>query len=103
MFYGNKFLFFGGYSHEQGRSNDIYQLSSPKFYWKKLGKLNEARHGHSVAIVDDQFLVVGGNGNFDTERCKYATDKVECVKQEPKINMWKFYPALMPVSDNYCK
>ena len=102
MFYKSKFLFFGGHNGLT-RTDEIYQLSSQKFYWKNIGKLNHSRHGHSVALVDNHFLVVGGNGYFKTERCKYSSDKIDCVEQEPKLNKWMFYPALMPVDDNYCK
>ena len=102
MFYKTNFLFFGGHIGIS-RTSNIYQLNSKQFNWKLVGKLNHARHGHSVVILDDHFLVVGGNGYFETERCKYSSEKIDCVKQEPKINMWKFYPALMVVDDNYCK
>ena len=98
IFYGTDFLFFGGLS-----SKNIYKLDSLSFYWGQIGTLNKARHAHSVAIVDGLFLVVGGAGVFETERCKYSNDKIVCVKQEPTLSKLSFYPALMLVDDNFCK
>ena len=56
-------------------------------------------------INDDDvlFLVVGGTGYYETEGCRYLRDEIKCVKQEPKLNQWQFFPVLMPVSKNYCE
>ena len=79
--------------------SDIYLLSGdPNFDWKKVGELNNARHGHSVAIVNNIFMVIGGNGYFPTEGCKYTRGEIKCVRQGLKLNKWKFFPALMSVN-----
>ena len=48
-------------------------------------------------------MIVGGNGYFGTEGCRYIRGEMKCVKQKPNLDRWKFYPALMPVTENYCK
>ena len=105
MFDGTDYLYFGGFNNDLGaRTYDIYRLSGgPDFDWKRVGELNNARHAHSVAIVNNIFMVIGGNGYFPTEGCKYIRNEIKCVKQGTKLNKWKFYPALMPVTTNYCQ
>ena len=83
--------------------NNIYRLSSPDFVWKKVGEFNFARYGHNVVMIDDIFFVVGGTGYYETEGCRYSRDEIKCVKQEPKLNQWQYFPVLMPVSKNYCQ
>ena len=105
VFDGTDYLYFGGYNLDLSvPMYDIYRLrGSPKFVWKRVGELNSARHGHSVAIVNNIFMVIGGNGLFPTEGCGNIRGEIKCVKHGTRLNMWKFYPALMPVTKNYCQ
>ena len=80
---GTDFLFFGGMNQDLGSAiSDIHRLSSPDFIWKKVGELNLARHGHSVAKINDIFVVVGGTGYFETEGCKQGSEFCDFCKKK---------------------
>ena len=78
--------------------------------WIKLGELNQARQGHAVIFAQGAFLVTGGlfnasNFSFNTEHClvEDGTNSIECVTQEPVLELYGFYPEMFLVPANYCK
>ena len=71
--------------------------------WKKLGKLNQARHGHSVTIHQGKFIVVGGEYEpYGTESCTLKSDSVQCKIVDPELENYFYYPEMISVSENFC-
>ena len=61
-----------------------------------MGNLKEARQGHGVIQVGDEFIVVGGYGNkVQTELCKLSGNLMTCTTRKPELTNFKDYPELM--------
>ena len=64
-----------------------------------MGNLNEARYGHGVIQVDNEFIVVGGSRDGDedepTESCKLNGKTMKCTEREPQLSNFAWYPELM--------
>ena len=52
--------------------------------------------------IQGDFLVVGGEGNKLTERCKIEDGQIRCSQQQPGLNYYVYYPELVAVQDDYC-
>ena len=65
-YHENKFYYFGGVSGSNDQDS-IACLNSLSWTWSLAGKLQKARRAHSVIVVGNKFLVVGGYGTFNTE------------------------------------
>ena len=64
------------------------------------------RYGHSVAVIDDSFLVLGGDkGEAHSEKCNFADngDAILCEEVEPKLRFYMYDFELHHVSSNFCK
>ena len=88
---GNQFIIFGGVNFKHCSFHSSRTFSSDcisstiasynpfKNEWHNLGKLKTPRYGHSVALVNNQFIVIGGvypaKNNF-TETYLFNEDKV---------------------------
>ena len=101
-----KFIMFGGMSSTldktTGKYKETFESTITRFdpiqdSWKKLGNLKVARQGHSVIQVDNEFIVVGGKGNFPTESCKLDGQSMTCTTREPKLDNFSHYPVLMVI------
>ena len=64
------FYVFGGYV-DYAESPTIAQFSTRTQTWSHIGGLLTRRDGHSVTVLDDQFLIIGGysDGSVPTEKC----------------------------------
>ena len=49
-----------------------------------------------------EFLVMGGAGVYETERCNYVKGEMICTQQEPLLDYYSYYPELLAVPDDYC-
>ena len=73
--------------------------------WEKLnGGLNGRRSGHSVILVENEFIVIGGinsfvtmvgGGDVPTESCKLKGQSMTCTTREPTLTQFTVYPELM--------
>ena len=64
------------------------------------------RYGHNVAVLDDSFLVLGGDKGDDySEKCDLADggDVILCDKVEPKLRFYMYEFDLHYVPSNFCK
>ena len=96
------FYVFGGYDNGgQGKLNAIGRLDNNN-RWSQAGNLASARYGHGVVFIDGYFLVVGGYGNYQTERCSLQEGAVSCTRQAPSLNNYFEYPELFMVSESFC-
>ena len=68
-----------------------------------VGNLMTGRNGHAVALDGNEFLVVGGGGEMNTERCYFKFDQLICLEQTPKLKSFYLYPELFMVEEDYCK
>ena len=83
----------------------IASLSTETKQWKKVGKLNQSRSGHSVILHQGAFVNVGGYPNWlhGTERCELDGDSVICTTVDPYLAEYKFWPEMMIVPSDYCE
>ena len=68
--------------------------------WTKLGDLTMDRDGHGVIVVENEFIVVGGNRNGKedepTESCKLQNEQsMNCTQREPHLATFTLYPELL--------
>ena len=66
-----------------------------------------ARQAHDVIQVDNEFIVVGGDGyggpvggpigyqDEPTESCKLNGQSMTCTTREPQLSSFALYPELM--------
>ena len=59
-YHEGKFYYFGGVGQTGDPQNGIACLNSSSWTWSWAGKLQNNRYAHSVIVVGNQFLVVGG-------------------------------------------
>ena len=65
--------------------------------------MNSAREGHNVIFDGAQFLVIGGDGRYQTEKCTLANDQMTCAEQNPELNNYVDYPELYLVPSAFCE
>ena len=100
---GDSFYLFGGDSIATANEKTIGRLDIKTRKWTNAGSLVTGRCGHN-AIYDGQYvLIVGGNGDFKTEKCTISKDQVTCSSQAPELNFYYNYPELFLVPKDYCK
>ena len=85
----------------------IAAFDTIKKEWKFVGELNQARYAHGVFIQEGEFVVVGGFDSSDssslaTERCTSTEDSIDCILIDPMLYSYSYYPAIMPVTSDYC-
>ena len=64
----NGFILFGGYADGE-YSKTIARLDLATTSWSKLGELQTGRRGHGVLFDGEVYMVIGGEGNLNTEKC----------------------------------
>ena len=71
--------------------------------WTRVGSLNQGRYGHAVIVRSNDFIIMGGNDIFATERCSLENEmQMLCVSVEPKLYIFSHYPEAMLVDENFC-
>ena len=58
---------------------------------------------HNVIYDGNYLLVIGGYGNYMSEKCAIDNGQVTCTSQTPELNEYAYYPALYLVPAGYCK
>ena len=96
------FYVFGGYPYSS-HGTTINKLDAATHVWSKAGDLNTSRFAHNVIFDGRHFLVIGGAGTKQTERCTTRQGEMTCVEQAPKFKNYAWYPELFLVPDNFCK
>lgn len=95
------YFIFGGWIDDY--KTDVIAKFNPDIkQWSSVGQLNSARYSHGAIVIDDQFLVVGGNNQQKTERCYFVGDEINCISQEPTLVKYRHWPELIFVGNNYC-
>ena len=94
----SSYFYFGGV----GAESVIARLDGSTYKWNNVGKLNEGRRGHNAVYLSGNFLVVGGHGTKQTEKCKYKNNQMLCQSQSPSLAHYSITPELMAVYDDYC-
>ena len=72
-----------------------------KIDYCQLCKVN-ARRGHAVIYDGENFLVVGGFGNFKNEVCTLSGN-MTCVEQSETLDYYAYYPELFLVTEDFGK
>ena len=100
----DNFYVFGGYTGRLSVTNVIARLDSKTYQWSMAGQLNTARNYHAAVAIDGEFLIVGGAGEYDTERCSFheIDGELTCLDQEPTLLNYFRWPELFLVESNFC-
>ena len=99
IFHGSSHYYFGGFS--DGFLDSILRLQSGSWTWSNVGRINQARNGHAVTLVNETFMVVGGFGNYKNEACVLNNDQLNCTQLSSSLFFYAYYPILFSVADNY--
>ena len=94
VYHNNAFYIFGGLG---GEEIEIVQLDSA-YNWTKVDKLAASRYDHSAIFINGHFLLVGGKGQYQTEKCTLIDGEIECIQQEPELNSYKNFSKPLPIS-----
>ena len=71
--------------------------------WRKVGQLQEARHGLGVILNKGKFIVVGGSyGQSEIERCSFKDELIHCELVGAVLQDF-VHPEVMRVPFNYCQ
>ena len=70
-YFQNGFIIFGGIV-DNVPSKTIARLDLATTSWSKLGDLQTGRREHGVIYDGDVFLIIGGWGDYKTERCSLS-------------------------------
>ena len=84
-------------------SDVIARLNATTKAWSRVGKLNTARRQHNVIFDGMSLLVIGGEGEFKTEKCSLTSEEVNCIEQNPSLRYYSTYPELYLVPFDFCK
>ena len=101
IYHQKSFLVFGGYTGSD--SNVIAKFSMLSLKWTKIGNLNTARRGLSVALLNDRFIVIGGAGTQKTEVCMYWHELIVCKSLEHQLTDYTAYPEIFMVDSEFGK
>ena len=87
---GRQIYVFGGQrrtlSQQTEISKDIVAYNTYSKSWSNAGQLQTARHGHGVIMYMDFFVVVGGQGKKQSEKCEIS-DGLENGKDMAKYKI----------------
>ena len=100
VYHEQAYYIFGGYGSGSNVAN-IGRLNELRRTWSLAGSLNQARQGHGVIFDGEQFVVIGGMGNFKTENCVVSGETVTCTQHGPGLTDYQYYPELALVDDSY--
>ena len=70
--------------------------------WTRAGDLRQPRSGHSVIYDGSYLIVVGGNGQYATEKCSINSDSISCISQTPELLGYYNYPEPFLISEPFC-
>ena len=100
IFNAGNFYYFGGY--DEADLNSILRLNAARWKWAFVGKLKSARNGHGVILIDDTFMIIGGQGNFSNEACFLEFNgKFTCEEKVSSLDDYYFTPLMVLVNDDY--
>ena len=95
------FFLFGGYG--SSTLSVIARLDARSYEWSQVGSLNSGRYYHNVIVINGHFLVIGGDGEFKTEKCLMASGSMSCSEQSPTLDNFNRWPELFAVESSYCQ
>ena len=98
IFDAGNFYYFGGY--DRGVINSILRLNEATWTWSRVGNLNSARWHHGVILIENTFMVIGGDGTHPNEACFLENGQFTCEEKTSILEKYKT-PVLFPVSNNF--
>ena len=103
VFNADNFYYFGG--NTGSLSSSILGLSAASWTWSIVGKLNFSRHGHGVILVENTFMVLGGEGLYSVdmpnEACLLSSGQFTCTQLSTNLTDYTFTPLLFLVDNAY--
>ena len=88
---------FGG----QANQNIIARLDEVSTVWSKVGTLIQPRYGHAVVFDGTSFIVIGGNGSKNIERCLWKDSSMECTQLGSSTYDYYTYPEVFILPDEF--
>ena len=107
LYHNSVFYIFGGITNLRADfSQTIAQLDTKTSTWSKVGNLKNGRWGHSAIFDGENFLIIGGWKNYDSdpvnnEICTLKNSTMTCVEQSTTLKM--YFPELFLVAKNFGK
>ena len=96
------YIIFGGFDEKSNKAiPTIAKFDPTQNVWTKLGNLQFSRYGFGAIEIQKHFLIMGGEEKKRTETCVISGESIKCKSQEPTLNNFQFYPALMVVETDY--
>ena len=97
------FYVVGGFS--DGAESIIGRFDLTSEQWTEAGDLAAARRGHNIIYDGNYLLVIGGGGNYMSEKCSIGEDGqvTTCTSQTPQLDFYAWYPELLFVPADYCR
>ena len=81
--------------------NLIARLDEVSKVWSKVGTLNQGRYGHTVVFDGTFFMVIGGSGTENIERCSWKDSSMECTQLESSTRSYYLYPEVFILPDDF--
>ena len=104
IFYGTSHYYFGGWSNQDTTElSYILALQEKTWTWSNLGLMKTTRHAHSVILVDQKFMLLGGGrgGIKNNEACILNNGEFSCTEFSSSLDHYVYYPILYLVDENY--
>ena len=99
----NGFIVFGGVISTTDYGRIVARFDMETREWSQVGALNNGRYGHGAIEIDSSFLIIGGYGEYLTEKCiNNGENVIECSNQKPSLYKYYSHPELFYVPSNYC-
>ena len=111
------FFHFGGFVKSVS-SSVVARLDARTYEWSQVGSLNTGRSYLNAILLNNYFLVIGGEttvevegdpGNYTTlfnlktEKCHMSSGSMICSEQSPTLDNYRLWPELIAVEDSYCR
>ena len=100
IFESGNFYYFGG-ADDSGPLSSILRLNAATWTWSNVGNLNSARNGHEVILIENTYLVIGGELNQPNEVCLLNNGQFTCEEKNTTLDNYRYKPLLFLVSNNF--
>ena len=101
VYHDRAFYLFGGYPSDN--NSVIARLDAVTTVWSKAGTLVTGRNFHNAIFDGENFLIIGGDGDFKTEVCSLSGQSITCTETSNSLDYYTCYPELFLVPADFGK
>ena len=95
-------VFVGATDYNDGKDGTVAKFENGE--WSRVGELIQSRALHNSVVIGDKVIIAGGlaldDEAVDTE--VWDIDQSESTLINHSLHHYMAYPALFPVSDDFC-